>query len=111
MRAAIPLGDTMSQPHHSSVHDADDNTYRDTLDQLQVGEELHIALDRAQLDAETARWHAAADAVSAEIEIIREPGDGPDRALLRLVKRGIHTGAAPQPPVPPPYPERPFESA
>ena len=101
----------MSQVRHSAVHDADDNTYRDTLDQLQVGEELHIALDRGQLDAETARWRAAAAAVSAEIELTAEPGDGPDRALLRLVKRGIHTGAAPQPPTPPPYPERPFESA
>ncbi|HZR98221.1 MAG TPA: hypothetical protein VFE37_05920 [Chloroflexota bacterium] len=40
----------MSQVRHSSVHDADDNTYRDTLDQLQVGEELHIALDRDALD-------------------------------------------------------------
>jgi hypothetical protein len=100
----------MSQPRHSSVHDADDNTYRDTLDQLGVGEELHIALDRAQLDGEAARWRAAAAAVSAEIEITVEPGDRPDRALLRLVKRGIHTGAAPQPPSPPPYPERPPES-
>ncbi len=100
----------MSQVRHSSVHDADDNTYRDTLDQLQVGEELHIALDRGQLDAEAARWRAAADAVSAEIEIAREPGDRPDRCLLRLVKRGIQTGAAPRSPVPPPYPERPPDS-
>jgi hypothetical protein len=38
--------------------------------------------------------------VSAEIEITVEPGDGPDRVLLRLVKRGIHTGAAPQAPAP-----------
>ena len=100
----------MSQVRHSAVHDADENTYRDTLDQLQVGEELHIPLDRGQLDAETARWRAAADAVSAEIEIATEPGDGPDRCLLRLVKRGIQTGAAPQPRAPPPYPERPPES-
>src|SRR3954451_1160902 len=97
----------MSRMRHSSVHDADDNTYRDTLDQLQVGEELHVALDRGQLDAETARWRAAADAVSAEIEIATDPGDAPDQCLLRLVKRGIHTGAAPRPPIPPPYPERP----
>jgi hypothetical protein len=100
----------MSQVRHSSVHDADDNTYRDTLDQLQVGEELHVAVDRRQLDAETARWRAAADAVSAEIEVVTEAGDGAERCLLRLVKRGIRTGAAPQPPTPPPYPERPLES-
>jgi hypothetical protein len=100
----------MSQPRHSSVHDGDDNTYRDTLDQLGVGEELHIALDRGQIDAETARWRAAADAVSAEIEITAEPGDSPNRGLLRLVKRGIATGAEPRPPIPPPYPERSPES-
>ena len=100
----------MPPVRHSSVYDADDNTYRDTLDQLQVGEELHIALDRGQLDAETARWRAAAAAVSAELEIATEPADRPDRCLLRLVKRGIQTGAEPQPPTPPPYPERPPES-
>jgi hypothetical protein len=97
----------MSPAHHSAVHDADDNTYRDTLDQLQVGEELHVALDRGQAEAEAARWQAAADAVSAEIAITTEPGDAPDRCLLRLVKRGIQTGAAPREPIPPPYPERP----
>jgi hypothetical protein len=100
----------MSRVRHSSVHDADDTTYRDTLDQLQIGEELHIALDRGQLDAEVARWRAAADAVSAEIEIATEPGDRPDRCLLRLVKRGIQTGAEPRLPIPPPYPERPPDS-
>ncbi|HLH26286.1 MAG TPA: hypothetical protein VK066_27520 [Chloroflexota bacterium] len=100
----------MSRVRHSSIRDADDNTYRDTLDQLQVGEELRIALDRDQLDAEAARWRAAAAAVSAEVEISTAPGDRPDRGLLRLVKRGIRTGAEPQPPSPPPYPERPPES-